>query len=975
MIRRLFPIVFSLLYLSAHGQKVEWKPDIQSINLPNSEIVNENLSDIYVDQSGLVWIISFNSIMFYNGKYFEALETDHLSYNTFLRILENEAGMKYVIDFSGRFYFIKNKEVIPYQHNEVVKDLNLRNRHFGYYFDADTNLTISFNSTGLNSISNIGEVTDILDQYQLTLSDRSIRFSNDHKDPFYFAGNRKRQIHERKKPHLFRIFNHDFVLIDSIFFGMSRWFYPPSMIKQSNGNWLFSNGEGYLIEFNDDSIMNLIQYPDPILRLFKEKDEIFMSTVGSGIHVHHKEIKEQPIDTLLENSSMMLVAKDLEGGFWFYGEEGGLKYLINRSLLFSNYELGCLIERGKNEIVVATADELQFFSDSSIHKPFKSVPLGAKPLDLHYNKQDDTYWIGFKEKLASYKDGELRFYSTSSFEDPSGAKFYFASTYDTSLYQIAGFAGEQAFIIDLDGNLNVLPKRKHRIEKAIFTAQYNLFKDDKDELYVEWLNAPKERLNIEDSLFSIKNSIQMDSLLIISQLNAGLVVLSENLISSLNYQGIPIRNAHLVKEDSRSFWAFTKNGSFSIHYPGRSKEYTIEQYEALPYFPIKDIEIVANTLYVTYKKMPLAKIDLDELELASKKLPNFKIEYIETADEKLFLPIDEVTLSATKNRLSIYWEYFSYQNKSIEVRYRLSNPDQWRETNEKKIIFNSLPYGESQFLLQVKYPYGDWQTVLDLPIKVQYPWYLNIWIILMITFLVVILIVFINRLVVRQRLKENQLVIEKIESDLKVFRSQMNPHFISNLISSIKFLVLDGQIKNANKTLSILAKLSRNTFNYSSKDQILLSEEIEFIKEYIVLHEIRIESKIEFNVSVIKDDNIEMDKPVYIPPFLIQPLVENSIEHGLKNLDREKKIWLNVAIKGSTIQIDVIDNGLGGIKNSTTRKDPDNIHSLDVVRQRIRLMKGGKENSFKTSDRYDENNRVCGSIASIFLVLINETTP
>ncbi len=131
--------------------------------------------------------------------------------------------------------------------------------------------------------------------------------------------------------------------------------------------------------------------------------------------------------------------------------------------------------------------------------------------------------------------------------------------------------------------------------------------------------------------------------------------------------------------------------------------------------------------------------------------------------------------------------------------------------------------------------------------------------------------------------KNDQLEIAVQESEGRVLRAQMNPHFVFNALNSIRALILENPQK-ARNSINQLSKLLRNSLITERKKMIPLSEEIETIKDYLELEIIRYEDRLQFHIQI--EEGCEK---ALIPPMMIQTLMENSIKHGIsKEVDGGK---------------------------------------------------------------------------------------
>nr|WP_315151591.1 histidine kinase [uncultured Flavobacterium sp.] len=148
------------------------------------------------------------------------------------------------------------------------------------------------------------------------------------------------------------------------------------------------------------------------------------------------------------------------------------------------------------------------------------------------------------------------------------------------------------------------------------------------------------------------------------------------------------------------------------------------------------------------------------------------------------------------------------------------------------------------------------------------------------------------------RLKE-----AKAEAEVKVLQSQINPHFLYNALNSIASLAHTDADKTEKMALS-LSDLFRHTINRKEEKVNSLEDEVNLVRSYLEIEQIRFGDRLKFSIEVEPDL-----LPVEIPMFMLQPLVENAIKHGVSKIEGEGNIVLNINKKYNCILISVQDNG------------------------------------------------------------------
>jgi len=193
-----------------------------------------------------------------------------------------------------------------------------------------------------------------------------------------------------------------------------------------------------------------------------------------------------------------------------------------------------------------------------------------------------------------------------------------------------------------------------------------------------------------------------------------------------------------------------------------------------------------------------------------------------------------------------------------------------------------------------------------------------------------------------QRVKNKQLKTgkDKIRLEQKVLRSQMNPHFIFNALSAIQNSLLDNEPIKSASYLSRFAKLIRQNFDFINEQKIFLADEIDALQNYMDTQQLRYNDKFDYEINI--HAGIDINK-VEIPPLLLQPFVENAIEHGFKNLDKKGFLSITFSKQNSSICYDIKDNGKGF---DLAYKDG-KIHAIDIFKKRLKLIGNNDEKSFK----------------------------
>ncbi|HRG25246.1 MAG TPA: histidine kinase [Chitinophagaceae bacterium] len=249
------------------------------------------------------------------------------------------------------------------------------------------------------------------------------------------------------------------------------------------------------------------------------------------------------------------------------------------------------------------------------------------------------------------------------------------------------------------------------------------------------------------------------------------------------------------------------------------------------------------------------------------------------------------------------------RNKEKHINDSLSSADRARAVNELEKKYN-----------QAK----NERTIKELAQQKQ------IWILIgLAALLVALVIAFFLR---QQSLKHKQRILE---TEQRLNRARMNPHFFFNALASLQSFAIrenDGQAIAVN--LSKFSHIMRETLESTYKEYVTVEQEIDFLREYLDVQKIRFPQKFSFTIEA--DPDLETDE-VQIPAMIIQPFVENSVEHGFSGIDYTGNIRVYFSKEGKELRILIEDNGKGLIAGNQ-EKEGHVSRASQIIRDRIYLL-------------------------------------
>lgn len=168
--------------------------------------------------------------------------------------------------------------------------------------------------------------------------------------------------------------------------------------------------------------------------------------------------------------------------------------------------------------------------------------------------------------------------------------------------------------------------------------------------------------------------------------------------------------------------------------------------------------------------------------------------------------------------------------------------------------------------------------------------------------------------------------------ELKVLRSQLNPHFIHNCQNSAVAMVKEGRNVEALAYLQGLSKLMRMVLEHSVNDRITVEEEMAFLRLYVKLESLRLPG-LQFEVDA---DRALLDEEAELPALLVQPFVENALWHGLAEKEGPRQLSIRFTATDKGLRCTVRDNGVG--RNGAARRDGQRSLGTELTNERLQLL-------------------------------------
>lgn len=203
------------------------------------------------------------------------------------------------------------------------------------------------------------------------------------------------------------------------------------------------------------------------------------------------------------------------------------------------------------------------------------------------------------------------------------------------------------------------------------------------------------------------------------------------------------------------------------------------------------------------------------------------------------------------------------------------------------------------------------------------------------------------------------------QTEMMALRAQMNPHFIFNCLNSIDAMIQSNNKHNATVYLGKFARLIRNILDSSRQHTIAFSKDIETLRLYIDLERFRTANN--FEVEIRMDDALNSED-IKVPPLIIQPYVENAIQHGLRNLEAGlRKLTIDIFRENGKLVYVIEDNGVGRAASAAPARKHRS-YGLEMSLDRVRSFNRAEDWPVQITD-LERDGKPAGTRVQVTLII------
>lgn len=222
---------------------------------------------------------------------------------------------------------------------------------------------------------------------------------------------------------------------------------------------------------------------------------------------------------------------------------------------------------------------------------------------------------------------------------------------------------------------------------------------------------------------------------------------------------------------------------------------------------------------------------------------------------------------------------------------------------------------------------------------------------------------------IRESARRKEMKYELMRTKQQALSRQMNPHFIFNTLGSLQSFILKNDRTASNLYLTKFSQLMRHVLDNFDNEFIDLEEEILGLRLYIELQHMRFRDHFAYEIRV--DPRVDLAS-IRIPPFLIQPYVENAIGHGLLNRNGRGNLTVEVKAHDQGILWVIEDDGVGRVeagKMAARKGEESRLHGTEISRRRVDLLNAFSPDRYAitTHDLKDSGGKAAGTRVEIFM--------
>jgi ligand-binding sensor domain-containing protein len=932
-------------------------------------LLHSTVYRVFQDQRGFLWFCTDYGLCCFDGKNFRKVNNDSLLLGPVISVSEDGNGHKLISSI---------KEGILLLSDSGVKKYSLLN-----------NVELKY---ALYAVSKGHIIWGLTRGYGLSLF--SIRSHQLRADTTRDEQRRKvnfTKISEYPDELLLASNNGVFRIRDSIVEPLFQHLVkgPISDVKRSRDGTYWISSDTKLLGIKDQRIIYSFEFKSwqHIGNILCDRDNrVWVALYSDGLFLLHDGRMEEITTRLAMHRTFINdLYQDNEGNIWLATYDAGVYKISTLDLLnyfLENEQLSifckALAPWGKDRLIMGTLGRLYIWENSKIRQlPFRSLRVDEY---IYFVKvSGNTLYVGTPHALYT-KD-----LSSPAIPEKAIVPHIAGAVSMCIDHRNKKWIGGYQHLYCMDaGNRITIDSSSEMIHRKRFNA---LFEDSRHCLWlgttnglVTYYHGRFSRFNIyENKAFSIINNIYEDSRdRVWVATEGGLLCIEGGHYKKFTTKnGLTSNKCHsLVEDGNNTLWVATLNGLSYIDLTTLEiKGYGAGIYpnEALClYFNKNDLLFVGTATGLSSIKTN--RIVMDD------KPPAVYITGVNTENGHVNMP-SGVSLPYHANKLSIDFIGLSFQNvNDIEYRYKIKNlHDEWVFTTNNSLELPSLPSGNYCFILNARKNKGKWSKEVVLPIVISTPFWKAWWFILLLAAVAFGFIFLLTRWRIKKYESKKREWLNFVNKELSLHNkitylkqqalsALINPHFIFNCMNSIQHYLNRYDNDKANAYLADFAHLIRITMQGAQQAFIDLNEEMQRIKLYLSLEQLRFGDHLTYEIRIMEGLD---PSGIRIPNMILQPYIENAIWHGIMPNEGIGNISILLAEhRPGELKITIDDNGVGIQQSRRLKNRSGKEHfGMALTAERLKLLKQLSKQNYNVAveELSDESGKSRGTRIEILL--------
>jgi len=945
-------ILILFISIQCIGQQYEAYKINYGVNegLPSSECY-----EIIQDSKGYIWFGTDRGVVKYNGYEFQVFTTkEGLNNNVVFYLAEGPDGKIWFYDIENQLSYYYKDSIYQFNHNAIIKE-NIPKQAKPIGIKIGQNETIYFsiglsdNDKTIRSIEQNGKVS----YYDSESYDLIFEKPNKRITMAYFGFNKEKKRLKQNFTVQYSNKNNSFTkkfsFIQQFYVSINRFKSFHDKIYFSYFNQLF------VIDYKNE-IKKICEFDKGIIEIdVDEQENVYIGLYDQGMMVLPKG-KPEGLYALVSDCSVSGFYKDVNGGMWLSTQDKGIYFLPHKSFSQHIPTKDVLVNNisgiGNDIIYSNYAGELYQLNNG------KKLPLALKNTTYIRNivPLDSSRFM--TSLISTYKYIYDDIDSQPSLTPGAGLDWLLTDSliYGVSYGSLTSYDKIKLSAIDS----TELSKLKLECLAGSFSGK-ELFFGTVEGLYsYDFTNYKKKFPEFSIYNSRISDMIMNKGILYSATRGEGLIVHTKGKApyTLSKKDGLISNELHKIALFGNRIYVLSKEGLSILEYKlGELKVANYSSNNGLLSNEVNDVYERNDTVWVATNK-GITKFHISESDQIELDCPiylkSLSIKNIEKDKNQI------LELKYNENDLEFAFEAVSFNNNgNIKYRYKLVGIDEkWKETVSRELRYPNLPPGSYKFIISYQKPDLTWSSPTTLfKMKIKVPIWEQTWFIIGV---IVSGILFVFIIVSRFVYKANrEIQVQKTILDLerKALQAQMNPHFIFNALTSIQSLIAQKKNENAEEFLVTFSRLVRASLNHSSQAFISLEEELKLLKDYLKIEGLRFEQVFNWDIELSKSLS---DEDIFIPPMLIQPFIENAIEHGIRPLGRPGELSISISyLNNELLEVRIEDDGVGRSRAQQKQIKGRESKGIGLVKDRLHIL--NKNASVLITDK-DRELEDCGTV-------------